>query len=117
MSRYWILSLAALELTATPVRAQTPAVTYSVAQRPALLRDSIASTRDRIRRLLGLAPAATRSFDVAVDTVHATRCPMPVVVPDTSRITVLPVDRRDSVRVLPMPTARRTCINSLFRPR
>jgi hypothetical protein len=117
MSRCWILSLAALGFTAAPVRAQTLAETFFLTQRSALIRDSLASERERLRRLLGLPPTAPRGTFVTVDTVRAAaRCPMPVAVPHTSTLARLPVDRRDSSRLVPMPTARRSCFNALFRP-
>ena len=116
MSRYRMLSLVALGfVTAAPSHAQRPAVTYYVTPRPALLQDSVASERQRLLRLLGLRRTAIAAA-LVVDTLRATRCPMPVVVPDTNTIARLPVDRRDSSRVVPMPTARGSCFNPLFRP-
>ena len=115
MPRFWMLCLAAMGLAA-PMQAQKPTVTYYLTQRSALPRDSVASERERLRRLLGLPPTVTADTLITVNTVPGTRCPMPVVVPDTSRIARLPVDRRDSSQVVPMPTARHSCFNPLFRP-
>ena len=51
----------------------------------------------------------------AQDSVRPHRlCPMPVARPDTTSLERMPVDRRDSVRVTPMPTAS-GCANPLFR--
>ena len=67
MPRFWMLCLAALGLSAAPMQAQRPTVTYYLGQRPALPRDSVAAERERLRRLLGLPPTVTAETLVTVN--------------------------------------------------
>jgi hypothetical protein len=117
MSRYWLLSVATIALTGvTPLHAQKHTVTHQVTQ-PPVLADTVAPFRERWRQLLGLTPPRPMVTFKHIDSLRMTRCPMPVSVPDTSRIERMPVDRRDSSAPAAMPTDRRSCVNPLFRPR
>ena len=115
MTSRWIILVAASLSGAATLDAQET-VTY-LSRRAAVLQDTASTSEfERLRRLIGLAPRPRPTRLVFLDTANKRRCPMPVAVPDTTKLSPMPSDRRDSSRTVVMPTARVTCINPLFRP-
>ena len=111
---------------AAGVRAQNPAPwNRTQAPRPPLISPRagllrpIGPTTLETRRLrpdstlwvTGFTPARV-SRDSSAHTQRV--CPMPVARPDTTSLERMPVDRRDSAGVSPMPVAS-GCANPLFR--
>ena len=120
MRRYSCFLIALLLGAADSLSAQTFSVRDLFAQGDARRQDSTAmKDATRMRGLLGLPVRNGSATVVRVDTLRVAaleRCPMPVATPDTTRLARLPVDRRDSSRVIAMPSARPACVNS-FMPR
>jgi hypothetical protein len=118
MPRVLAITVMILAAAVRSVDAQSPTIRYYVVP-PAtvrLLQDSRIDSVSRVARAIVGRASSGRVMIVMRDTVALRDCPMPVAIPDTTRLTPMPVFATPSQRTASMPSASVGCRNPLFRP-